>query len=228
MTHDVASPLEDRLRAALTEVAEQVSIDQLPAMWSNEDARRVPSRRVRTLAAAALAASLAVGVALAVNGQRSTSVTNPAPSSIPPTSTLAPAALACPSHLPSVGHHQIAGTDTFMVPGNPTALLACSYHGLNQPEPAGSLAKSALFDPAPIAEALNAQPVIPPNADYNCPIDFGDSIVLLFRYTDDSRLTVSVKESGCRFASNGDRVVQGLDSVTLNRLQAVLGKDASP
>jgi hypothetical protein len=229
MTHDVASPIEDRLRAALTEVAEQVSIDQLPAMWSNEEARRAPSRRVRSLAVAALATSLALGVALAVNGQRSTSVTDPAPapSSIPPTSKTTPAALACPSNLPSVRHHQIAGTDTFMVPGNPTALLACRYHGLNQPEPAGALAESAFFDPAPIAEALNAQPVIPPNAVYNCPIDFGDSIVLLFRYTNDSRLTVSVKESGCRFASNGDRVVQELDSVTLNRLQAVLGKDAS-
>jgi hypothetical protein len=229
MTHDVASPIEDRLRAALTEVAEQVSIDQLPAMWSNEEARRAPSRRVRSLAVAALATSLALGVALAVNGQRSTSVTDPAPapSSIPPTSPSTPAALACPSHVPSVGHHQIAGTDTSMVPGNPATLLACRYHGLNQPEPVGSFAKSARFDPATIADALNAQPVIPPNANYLCPIDFGDTVVLLFGYSDNSRLAVRIGTTGCRFASNGDRVVR-IDPATLNRLQAVLGKDASP
>jgi len=55
MTQEVSSPLEDRLRAALTEVAEQVSIDQLPEMWFDEGARRAPSRKVRLFAVAALA-----------------------------------------------------------------------------------------------------------------------------------------------------------------------------
>ncbi|MDQ1481471.1 MAG: hypothetical protein QOI44_2332 [Actinomycetota bacterium] len=230
MTQDVASPLEDRLGAALTEVAEHVSIDQLPAMWFDDGARRVPSRRVRLFAVAALAAALAVGVVFAVNGGRSKSVSQPIPASTSTstsTNTPTPDALACLPSPPNFLMHQMAGTDATVVPGNPIALLACRYHGLNQPDPAGSLAKSAFFDPATIADALNAQPVIPPNANYLCPIDFGDTIVLLFGYSDNSRLAVRIGTTGCRFASNGDRVVR-IDPATLNRLQAVLGKDAPP
>jgi hypothetical protein len=226
MTQEVSSPLEDRLRAALTEVAEQVSIDQLPEMWFDEGARRAPSRKVRLFAVAALAAALAVGVVFAVNGGRSKSVSQPIPASTSTstsTSASTPHALGCLPSPPNFLTHQIAGTDATLVPGNPIALLACRYHGLNQPDPAGSLAKSAFFDPAPIAGALNAQPVT--LAIYGCPIDFGDTIVLLFGYSDNSRLAVRISTTGCRFASNGDRVVR-IDPATLNRLQAVLGKDA--
>jgi hypothetical protein len=228
MTDDFASPLEDRLRAALTEVAENVSVDPLPAMWSDEGARRAPLRRVRTLAVAALAAALAVGVGFAVANAGSTNDARPTPASTPPSTTPpTPAvALECPSKPPRfVQPQRVPGTKTTLVPGRPTALLACRYHGSNQPEPAGTLAKSASFPPGPIATGLNTQPAIPPGFISNCPNDEGEKIVLLFGYADKSRLTVSMSTAGCRYASNGDRVVHG-DPATLDRLQAVLGKDA--
>jgi hypothetical protein len=226
MTQDVASPLEDRLRAALTEVAEHVSVDQLPATWTDEDVHPAPSRRVRVFAVAALAASLAAGVAIAVNETGSSSVSHPAPASSTTTPTEPPPlALTCPSRPPnSVDSHQVAGTETTMVPGTPTALLACRYHGSNQPEPLGSLAQSARFDPGPIAAALNAQPVALP---VPCPSGTGDDILLLFAYADGSRLSILAETSGCQFAMNGDRLIR-IDPTTLEQLQAVLGKESSP
>jgi hypothetical protein len=230
MTQNITSPLEDRLRAALAEVAEHVSVDALPAMWADDDARRSPSRRVRVLAVAALAASLAVGVVIAVNGTSAKTVSHPAPASTstPPTSTSRPAGLICPPQPPRIVEpHQMAGTGSTLVPGAPIALLACRYHGLNQPEPADSLAKSASFPPGPIAVALNAQPAIPPGFVSSCPADFGETIVLLFGYADNSRLIVSIGTAGCRFASNGDRFVHA-DPAALDRLEAVLGRDPLP
>ncbi len=35
------------------------------------------------------------------------------------------------------------GTNRTLVPGQPIALLACRYHGFNQPEPIGTLASGA-------------------------------------------------------------------------------------
>jgi hypothetical protein len=232
MTHHVESPLEDRLRAALAEVAERVSVDALPATSSDEEIRRAPSRRVRVFAMAALAATLAVGVALVVNGTRSSErvlITSTSTSiSTPTTTTGTPAALECPeAPAKLVQPHQIAGTDTAMVPGTPTALLACRYHGLNQPEPLGSLAKSASFPPGPIATALNSQPAVPPGTRSSCPDDFGDNIFLIFAYADGSRLVILVGTSGCRYTLNGDRVIH-MDPVALDQLQAVLGRDGSP
>ena len=371
MTQEVAPPIEDRLRAALTNIAEQVSIDPLPAMWSDEDERRTPSRRVRVFAVAALATSIAVGVAITVNTTTSANHPRPTPATVassfvddgpldavrtyrgglisllppeststhitaleayqayvanktypwrheppnphlvlaestisdygethangtvtpfidhrltwivtfdhvppagtrvgkssgPPTTPPAPLGrrgpsnftvlvfvdastgevldaqgadaspgpalppLACPARAPRlVAPHQIRGTDSWMVPGGGgAAVLACRYYGLNQHQPAGTLASSAQFAPGPIQTALNAQPAIPKDAVFHCPIDFGAKILLIFGY-DDARLTISIDPSGCRFAGNGDRVIH-MEPATLARLEAVLGRDPSP
>jgi hypothetical protein len=232
MTEDVESPLENRLRATLAEVAEHVSVDPLPAMWS-DDVRRTPSRRARAFAMAALAAALAVGVGFAVDNARSTNDARPTPASVSPSTTprtKAPTraiALECPSKPKTVDHLRTAGRATTMVPGKPIALVACRYHGFNQPEPAGLLAKSALMDPARLANDLNAQPPLPPGLVENCPADFGERIDLLFGYADGSRLRISVHTSGCGFATNGVRAIR-MDPIELARLQHVLGKDASP
>jgi hypothetical protein len=108
------------------------------------------------------------------------------------------------------------------VPGSPNALLACRYHGLNQPQPAGSLAKFAHLSAAPLAAVLNTLPPIPKGAVFNCPIDFGETILLLFAYPDGTQLMVSIEMGGCGFASNGDRTVRP----PIARFEAVLGHDA--
>ena len=78
---------------------------------------------------------------------------SPSSSSSPATPTRpASTPLRCPAHAPvAVAHHQQPGTASTLVPGHPDRLLACRYHGLNQPEPAGSPARSAHFAPGPIA-----------------------------------------------------------------------------
>lgn len=181
--------------------------------------------------------SLLVSVALvcaACSGtstDRRTSPTITAPATVSPTTTgtpsttVSPTPLRCPAEPPrSVPPHQIAGTASASVPGRPNALLACRYHGFNQPQPVGALAKSASVPPEPIAAALNLAPRIQNAAVYHCPIDFGETILLLFAYSNGSRLTVSLALGGCRFASNGDRTVATPPAVIAS-LEATLGHD---
>jgi len=69
--------------------------------------------------------------------------------------------MACPARVPlRVPPHQLAGTDSTFVPGDPIELLTGRYHGLNQPEPAGRFADSARLAPLDIVAALNAPPSI--------------------------------------------------------------------
>ena len=46
-----------------------------------------------------------------------------------------------------------------------------------------------------------------------CPIDFGDRDLLVFAYPSHDRVEVSVRLSGCRFATNGRRTVSTNDRV---------------
>jgi len=141
------------------------------------------------------------------------------------TTTVGTRPLACPTHPPrSVPAHQIAGTAAAMVPGHPNVLLACRYHGFNQPQPVGSLAKFARLSPAPIARALNVLPPVPKDAVFHCLVDFDERILLFFAYPDGSRLTVKIEIGGCRFATNGDRTVLA----PLDSLEAALGHDPTP
>jgi len=124
----------------------------------------------------------------------------------------------------AVARHQRPGTASTFVPGDPTELLACRYHGANQPQPAGSLAESADFTPGPIASELNSARRVPPGVAYSCPASFGDTILLIFKYTNGSTLMISTPTSGCQFATNGDLNVF-TPSATLTTLEAVLGRD---
>jgi hypothetical protein len=118
--------------------------------------------------------------------------------------------------------HKTTGSATTFIPGHPSALLGCRYHGLT--EPRGSLAKSASVSPAPIAEALNRAQPITNSGVFKCPVDFGETILLLFEYPNGARLTVSIEMGGCEFATNGDRTVR-TPTATLTTLEAVLGHD---
>ena len=133
-------------------------------------------------------------------------------------------ALRCPSTPPVAPPVQLPTTETMFVPGTPTELLACRYHGFNQPQRAYSLARAARLAPAPITAALNAARPIPPGAVFNCPNDSGETIVLLFGYANGRTLQVTVSMSGCEFAHNGRRTV-AMPPALLARLQTVLGHD---
>jgi hypothetical protein len=146
------------------------------------------------------------------------------PSASPTTTSPTPPPFKCPARVPSViAKHQRPGTASTFVPGHAVALLACRYHGYNQPEPSGSLAKFAHFAPAPFVTALNAARPVPKGA-YNCPMDANETILLLFAYANGSRLTASIDTMGCEFATNGDRTVS-TPTPTMGHLQAVLGRD---
>jgi hypothetical protein len=141
------------------------------------------------------------------------------------TAAALPATLVCRTHPPRVlPSHQIPGTASTFVPGHPTELLGCRYHGLNQLQPAGALATSARFAPGPIAAALNAARRIPNGVEYHCPVDFGETIVLAFGYNNGTTLTATVSTAGCEFANNGDSTI-GAPGDVLMRLEAALGHD---
>lgn len=110
------------------------------------------------------------------------------------------------------------------MPGHPSELLACRYHGLNQPQPAGTLATSAHFAAGPIAAALNSGRPVPKGKAFRCPADFRETMVLQFGYPDGTNLTATVSTAGCTFANNGDLTVWP-PIATLTTLKSVLGHD---
>lgn len=137
-------------------------------------------------------------------------------------------AVSCLGRAPrGVAQQHTAGTDSTFVPGNPIELLTCRYHGLNQPKPAGTFARSARLAPGSIVAALNAQPLILKDAVFNCSDDVGETIMLIFGYADGSQFTVSIDTTGCRFANNGNRAVR-TPPATLSQLQGALGQDRQP
>lgn len=137
------------------------------------------------------------------------------------------ARVSCPQRpaqlLPS---RQVPGTATTLVPGRPAGLLACRFHGLNQPQAAGSFAAAATFAPANFVTALNGA-TVPPIGAGACPVDFGEVIVLRFVYANGHMLTVNVDPAGCTWATNGDRTVYTPQSV-LSALGAIVGLDPRP
>jgi hypothetical protein len=135
-----------------------------------------------------------------------------------------PDRLACPVHLDASvpRHHQRPGTEPQMVPGQPVALLACRYVGLNGPASPGTVARTARIAPAPTAALLNGYPLASETI-HSCPSDTGGVILLDFGYLDGSNLVVRVNTSGCRYATNGDRTVDAGDII--GTLEQVLGHD---
>jgi len=176
------------------------------------------------LTVAALLTVLVAGCSSTSPQHAATNVTST--SALPSTTTLAAIPpLKCPAHVPSrIAPHQQVGTAATFVPNHPTELLGCRYHGGNQPQPVGSLATSATIAPDAIAAQLNAARPVPKVINFMCPIDFGETILLIFGYPNGSRLTVSIARAGCRFATNGDHRIF-TPAATLTRLETALGHD---
>jgi hypothetical protein len=134
--------------------------------------------------------------------------------------------LVCPPHPPaSLPHHQRAGVTTTMVPGHPQRLLGCRYNGLNQQEPARTLAASKRLPASEIASGFDdARFVSPAGPAPACPADFGALIVLVFGYPDGTSLRVTVEADGCGDATNGARTVL-TPPVLAGQLRGALGHD---
>jgi hypothetical protein len=86
-------------------------------------------------------------------------------------------------------------------------LVACRYHGLNQHQPVGTLARSEKLSPRQVAQALdNAEPV-PSGGVFNCPADFGEVVILRFDYASGPAVLVKINATGCKFATDGEAMV---------------------
>jgi hypothetical protein len=171
-----------------------------------------------------LTVALVAGCSSTSPGHVATVTSTPA---LPSTTTSTPktAPIKCPAHAPTdLAPHQQPGTASTFVPGHPSELLGCRYHGDNQPQPVGSRATSASFAPGAIAAELNAARPVPKVINFMCPVDFGETVLLIFGYPDGSRLTVSIATAGCEFATNGDRRIF-TPAATVTRLETVLGHD---
>jgi hypothetical protein len=95
------------------------------------------------------------------------------------------------------------------------AAVVCRYGGLASPSggggtPAARAAVPATDVPALVAE-LNSPDWRPidPNAAYSCPSSNGSQDLVRFAYRSGPGVQVTVATSGCQFASNGVRTVDG-------------------
>ena len=104
-------------------------------------------------------------------------------------------------------------------------LLACRYHGFNQPQRIGTFATAARLSASLIARGLNATRRPPAGIVPNCPADFGETYMLWFVYPDGSRLLVRFDHGGCRYVTNGDLNFPFPPTAVTHRLEAALGQD---
>ena len=135
--------------------------------------------------------------------------------------------LACPVKAAlSVPHDQRDGTTRTLVPGHPIALLACRYHGFNQPQPIGTFASSTTeLQVSQVAHELNATPRPTNGVAPNCPNNSGETSMLYFYFREGHPLLVRFDNGGCRYVTNGDLTLPfGPVGLTL-RLEATLGQD---
>ncbi len=122
-------------------------------------------------------------------------------------------------------HRQRDGTTRTLVPGRPVGLLACRYHGFNQPQRIGSFARAAELPPSPIALGLNASQRPPPAIASGCPNDSFEWYMLYFSYRDGRALLVRVSHGGCRYVTNGDLTLEFPPAEVTRVLEVTLGSD---
>lgn len=147
-------------------------------------------------------------------------------------SAAAPLAAACPAHaLTSVPPNAWAPARSKLAPPGASSLRICRYGGLNAQVHLG-LEGSRLLRAGSLQthliDELDALPPIPKGAIFsavaNCPMDDGSQILLLLDYPGAHAVTISLEETGCSRASNGDlaRIANGYRNTVGPRLLAEL------
>jgi hypothetical protein len=138
------------------------------------------------------------------------------------------ASLVCPLVPPRAPpSSEVQALVSRFVPGDPTAVRACRYHGYDQPQPYGSLASTARFAARPIVTALNKARRTSEDPAFGCPTDLGGRIVLVFGYRGGSPVLITVRTSGCEVLTNGVIDIW-MPTALVNRLERVLGYDRYP
>ena len=95
----------------------------------------------------------------------------------------------------------------------------CRYPGANSPGAlrlAGTLLSTDRTLVHHVADELDALPRYPKGAVFSCPLDDGSEVLVLLAYPGGRRLTVSIGQTGCQNATNGD--VGSLAGLNANRV----------
>jgi hypothetical protein len=111
----------------------------------------------------------------------------------------------CPAKLPANPLSSRPGATLVLVPAGATALLLCSYHGLNPPSQSGKLDQARRVTGArelsQLTHAFDTLPKVP--RGIFCPMDDGSAILATFSYSYAPSNPVSIGLTGCQIVTNG-------------------------
>jgi len=154
-------------------------------------------------AAVALAAGV-VAIVVAYGGNGHSAVRVVAASATPSTAAAAAESLVCPPVVPVVHAHQRPDAGDALIPGDPSALIVCRYHGKDQVQPYGSLAAAKVLSARTMADDLNGGTPTSLIRAMTCVPPVSEQHILIFGYSDGTRLLVSLSNDGCSLVTNGD------------------------
>lgn len=213
--------LETRLSAGLHELASE-PVRVAPDLFDRVAAEA--SRRRRYRLGTALAATLVV-LGLVATGAWAL------PHRGAPTGATPVTAAACPPKAPESrsGPFRPAGparpgADKRLVPGTPVVATVCRYYGLNLPEPAGTLAHSAVARDGLDALVADLNAGDPVTGIRFCAADFENLILVIVEYRSGPALRVLLDLSGCGTGSNGTLALY-TSQQAITRLTALVGSD---
>ncbi len=124
------------------------------------------------------------------------------------TSTLAarPAPFACPKVTTGASlasHNPRPGTEGELVPGRPTRMLVCLYHGLTSSDPQRLTAQRRTTEGAAVRTFARYLHGTSGLGDEGCPGDIRSEALLLFGYPSGPPALVEASLEGCQSADNG-------------------------
>jgi hypothetical protein len=130
---------------------------------------------------------------------------------------------ACPGHRMKtseirVANEAVGGLGKETVPGNPTKLLMCRYFGPEEPTREGQLAQSStIYERRVItgmAGYLTNRAGEVGGTSATCEAEDEGPALAFFGYPDGSAVELSIDLSGCRFSTNGSRLVESSEART--------------
>jgi hypothetical protein len=130
---------------------------------------------------------------------------------------------ACPRHRMKTSeiraaNEAVGGLGTETVPGTPTKLLMCRYFGPEEPTREGQLAQSSTIHEARVitgmAGYLTNRAGEVGGTSATCEAEDEGPVLAFFGYPDGSAVELSIDLSGCRFTTNGVRLVESSEART--------------
>jgi hypothetical protein len=173
-------------------------------------------------AAALLASTVGCGLAVAACGGGSSSGGAPQAGAFP---TACPASPAKTSEI-RAANRGVQGLAEETVPGKPTKLLMCRYYGADEPARGGQLAQSSrVYDGrviAGMAGYLTNRAGSVGGTSATCEAELEGPALAFFGYPDGAAVELSIDLSGCRFTTNGVRLVESSEART-RKMAALVG-----